>query len=354
MKFFQRKTSKHYLRLGWLLKTGLTLGIVICCVILPFGKCSTISVEHTESEQQSESGTENKASEVKVNKASEIKVDKFSEIEVDESSEIEVDESSEPEIDESSEIEVDESSESEIDESSEIEVDESSEPEVNEPSDPETDGDSEIVTSYVIKGVKGIYQFPELPTGCEVTALTCLVNFWRINVDKVDLAMNYMPRSELRYETDGIFGPNPMDTFVGDPTTEWGSFGCFAPCLVRTFENYVHTNWLAEKYVAIDISGQSFESILQEYVANDCPVLVIVSPFLIEPKESITWNLEDGGTWTWQQGHHAMVVYGFDLESNEIYVADSAVVTGMATYALTDLEEIYIEKGMSAMTILPK
>ena len=211
----------------------------------------------------------------------------------------------------------------------------------------------EEVDAHIISGVNGIFQFPELPTGCEATALTTLMNFWGIKVEKYDLAMNYMPRKGLFYEDDVLYGPNPIDTFVGDPSSDY-SFGCYTKCLVRTFENYLNTHSeLKDNYTAIDLDIE-FSRILQEFVTEDLPVIVIVSPYLRDPYGGFSWKLKDGGIWTWKTGHHAMVVYGYDLEKEEVYVADSAVSSGMATYPVNEIERIYNMKGRYAMTILPK
>ena len=104
--------------------------------------------------------------------------------------------------------------------------------------------------------------------------------------------------------------------------------------------------------MAEDLSGISLDIILKKYILKEIPVLVIVSPSLKEPVPSITWELEDGGSWTWFSGHHAMVIYGFDLKTEEVYVADSATYCGIATYPLSRFKEVYETKGLSAMTIL--
>ena len=210
------------------------------------------------------------------------------------------------------------------------------------------------VNAYKIKGIKGIYQLPQLPTGCEATALTTLMNFKGIKADKYEIAMDYMPRKELYFEDKVLYGPNPVSTFVGNPSEDSG-LGCFAPCLVRTFKSFQkkHTD-VKEKYQAVDLTGSDFEILLQDYVVKDIPIVVIVSQFMWKPHEGTTWQLKSGGTWTWMVNHHAMVVYGFDLSKNEVYVCDSLQQSGIATYDLQRFEEIYNLKGKSAMTILEK
>ena len=301
-----------------------------------------------ENEESSEAEDE-QSSEAENEESSEVENEEPSEAEDEKSSEAEDEESSEAENEESSEAEDEESSEAEDEESSEAADEESSEAADEESSEAEDEESSET-NAHIISGVSGTCQFPELPTGCEATALYSLMKYWEIQVNKYDLAMNYMPREYVYFEKGSFYGPNPMDTFAGDPSTESGSFGCFAKCLVKTFERFALENQEANEFFAIDLTGKCLDYLLQEYVAKDNPVLVIVTPRLVYPHYGCSWMLENGETWDWQSGHHAMVVYGFN--ENEIYVTDSANWSGMATYNRKEFEEIYKIKGLSAMTIL--
>ena len=42
-----------------------------------------------------------------------------------------------------------------------------------------------------------IFQMPELPTGCEITALTMVLNYYGMEADKVEMATKYLPTQEL-------------------------------------------------------------------------------------------------------------------------------------------------------------
>ena len=52
--------------------------------------------------------------------------------------------------------------------------------------------------SCVIQNFDIIYQEPELPTGCEVTALTMAMNYSGCNVDKYTMATEYLRSEERR------------------------------------------------------------------------------------------------------------------------------------------------------------
>lgn len=210
------------------------------------------------------------------------------------------------------------------------------------------------VTAYTIKNVEGICQLPELPTGCEVTALATLLNYKGIKVDKCELAMKYMPRMDFYYAGGKLNGPDPMYTFAGNPFDNSG-IGCFAPCLCATTRKYFkEKEELKSKYKTVNLSNKELSYILKEYVAKDSPVVVIASQNLEEAKDGPTWEVYHGASVKWKSNHHAMLIYGFDISRNEIYVCDPLRSNGKYTYNLKKFEEIYNSRGKSAMTIVDR
>ena len=63
-----------------------------------------------------------------------------------------------------------------------------------------------------------ILQNPELPVGCEITALTILLNYYGFNAEKTDMAKNYLPTSWGNPKTvDGkLYKDSFYDYFIGD------------------------------------------------------------------------------------------------------------------------------------------
>ena len=54
-------------------------------------------------------------------------------------------------------------------------------------------------------------QYPELPTGCEITAMTMVLNYYGYNVDKVTMALDYMPKIQAEFyrgEDGRLMGPD--------------------------------------------------------------------------------------------------------------------------------------------------
>ena len=60
-------------------------------------------------------------------------------------------------------------------------------------------------------------QNPELPHGCEITSLTAVLNYFGMNVSKLEMTDKYLPKQEIRTEGNQRFGPNPNEAFAGNP-----------------------------------------------------------------------------------------------------------------------------------------
>lgn len=164
-------------------------------------------------------------------------------------------------------------------------------------------------------GAPFILQLPELPRGCEVTALAMLLQHDGIKVDKMELAKN-IRRDPTPYAKSGgvtSFG-NPHDGFVGD---------------IYTFKNpglgvyHEPIAELAEKYApgrVLDITGTSFDHLLWT-VGQGSPVWVIHTT-LYDAVPASAWQ-----TWQTPSGKiqityymHSLLVTGYD--STYVYVHD--------------------------------
>lgn len=82
----------------------------------------------------------------------------------------------------------------------------------------------------VLLDVPVVYQWPEMPNGCEATALTMLLQYYGFAADKLSVAYDYIPRSDFTYTWFSTYGPDPASAYAGDPAL----FGFYClPCRGR-------------------------------------------------------------------------------------------------------------------------
>lgn len=181
-----------------------------------------------------------------------------------------------------------------------------------------------IENYYKMEDFEWLSQNPELPTGCEITSLTSVLNFYGINVKKETMADDYLKKGDGSYYR--MFLGNPRDA---------GSFGCMAQPIVDAANLYFKKNNVSMK--ASNVSGVTFDKIL-EYVSQGVPMIVWNTMGMAPAYESQTLTL-DGREYTWIAPEHCVVVVGYDLDNNEVYVADP--MAGMVTRNLKTFEERY-------------
>ena len=181
-----------------------------------------------------------------------------------------------------------------------------------------------IENYYKMEDFEWLGQNPELPTGCEITSLTSVLNYYGINVKKETMADDYLKKGDGSYYK--MFLGNPRDA---------GSFGCMAQPIVDAANLYFKKNNVSMK--ASNVSGVTFDKIL-EYVSQGVPMIVWNTMGMAPAYESQTLTL-DGREYTWIAPEHCVVVVGYDLDNNEVYVADP--MAGMVTRNLKTFEERY-------------
>lgn len=167
----------------------------------------------------------------------------------------------------------------------------------------------------MIESVPVINQHPELPTGCEVTALTMLLRYHGVNVTKEQLAREVV-KVPVPYSSNGkLYGGDPNKGFIGDPFSKRG-FGVFKDALLPIVEKYLPGR-------AEDLSGGDFS---QVYKALDegKPVMIwsTIGMLNVDARRSY-WTTLEGKTIEWKTPEHAVVVVGYDKDY--IYINDPYV-----------------------------
>ncbi len=165
-------------------------------------------------------------------------------------------------------------------------------------------------------------QMPELPTGCEATALGTLLRMNGVSVTKFDVA-DAMPKSD---------GSDFVYSFWGNPYSATDGWACMAPCSVITANKFLkNSNKVAVEYTGTELTDLKF------------PSAVWVTMYLNNPLPS---NYESNG-YRLFRNPHCVVVTRIELDS--VYVIDPLV--GEVAYPLERFNNVYKELGCQAVRI---
>lgn len=201
--------------------------------------------------------------------------------------------------------------------------------------------------SFEIAGFSIIYQKPELPTGCEITALTMMLQFYGYDVDKMTMAEQYLPTLPLgTWEgEDGVtYGPDLYNYFVGDPKLATGTI-CGAGALVTAANAYLAD--AGSSLQAKDMTGTPVTE-LYAYVSRGTPVFVCATGSMKDRRDyRDTWYTEDGRFMGWAPKDHGVVLIGYTEDT--VTIGDP--IAGLSTYDRVQFEKVYAQRGSQAVIL---
>ena len=167
-----------------------------------------------------------------------------------------------------------------------------------------TDSEITLPDSYSID-VPYISQYPELPTGCEITSLTEVLQFYGFDVDKEYMAANYLPTKD--YLEPGSY----INYFYGSPWSEHGS-GCFSPAIITAANTPLRAN---------SLSYSSVNTIFNELTKGH-PIIIWTCFNYDAEVTYIDIDVGNGQTFSWPTNEHCTVLTGFNLNTSTVTLAD--------------------------------
>lgn len=215
-----------------------------------------------------------------------------------------------------------------------------------------------IITSRVRKeydsnsvyiDMENVLQLPELPVGCEITALTILLRHCGFDADKTDLAKNYLPVSwgNARSEDGKTYKDSFFDYFIGDPFSR--GYGCFSNAIEKAANSYIADH--GGGFTVKNISG-SHPDVLYDYLAADVPVLCWATDGMIEPEFYETWyDNATGEQLDWYLNEHCFVLAGFNMSADLVTLNDP--MKGIIDYNINRFETRYDQMHRQAIVIIP-
>ncbi len=216
--------------------------------------------------------------------------------------------------------------------------------------DAEGDGaevmDSEIPEAYTMESFPIILQIPELPTGCEVTALTMVLQYYGFDVEKTTMAAEYLPTVDemFYYGEDGtLYGTDLQQYFIGNPFTEDGVV-CGTGAIVTAADTYLNDQ--GSDMQAIDLTGSSPEE-LYGLVSQDIPVIVWVTIGMADREVNGSWYTEDGTYIDWSTSDHGAVLIGYSEDL--VTIADP--ISGETEYDREQFESVFESRSCQCVIL---
>jgi len=185
-----------------------------------------------------------------------------------------------------------------------------------------------------------------LPNGCESVSAVMLLQYLGFNISPEEFVDEHLVCGETSIRFGCRVGPNPKKMYAGDPRSENGGFGCFAPVIVRALNSY-----LSDGYYAKNTTGLSLETLKRRYIDNGIPVAVWVTVGMEEVDRILQWQSEDGEeTYLYPANEHCMVFVGYD--EDEYIFADPYNSNGVVKYPVDDCVLAFNMLGSQSVVIL--
>ncbi|MGL4362334.1 MAG: C39 family peptidase [Cellulosilyticaceae bacterium] len=200
-------------------------------------------------------------------------------------------------------------------------------------------GNVEAMEKVIIPNVPIISQKPKLPTGCEATALTMILQYYGVNITKEQVAKD-MPKAPRPKMVNGkLTGESPNNAFIGDPFAKNG-FGVFSPVIYKMVEKY-----LPER--AEDLGGGDFSKVYRA-LDEGRPVMLWVTIGMKPSRVNSSWTTSRGEKVVWKTPEHAVVAVGYD--KSYIYINDPYTGT-QSKFSKDIVEKRWVEMGKQAIAI---
>lgn len=203
----------------------------------------------------------------------------------------------------------------------------------------------EVVATKMNLPVDVVLQGPELPNGCEVTALTAVLNYYDYNVKKTVLSDKYLPKVPFEVKDGKLYGADPYQAYAGEPRSKNQGFFSYVPPVIETVNRYF--NDIGGHHKAMDLTGSSPEELLN-YIQEGIPVIIWTTIDQREPLFNYSWYVNGTDkSIDIIRNSHTVVLTGFS--ETEVYVMDP--LKGNVAYPKNRFFEIYKKAGSHAMVV---
>ena len=197
-----------------------------------------------------------------------------------------------------------------------------------------------------------ISQLPDYPNGCEAVSAVMLLKKYGVDIIIDEFVSKYLKKDNI-YSVDGErYGPNPKDTYAGDPSSLTGGFGVFSvgikDAIDKVLDEKMNNNSKYKTFLyAYDTSDTAWTL---DCYTSVFPVIIWATTNYEPVSEMWTWKSYDGRhTYTYPKNSHTIVVTGVDKEY--YYVNDPLQSEGNTKVKKKDLEKSFDSLGRQVVGI---
>lgn len=208
-----------------------------------------------------------------------------------------------------------------------------------------------LAVKYIASQQKKIIDVPYISqqgsfvTGCELVSATMVLKYYGYDIS-VDQVVDKTPKSDLSQSENGIVGESPDKSFIGNPQSS-GGFGCYAPVVTSVMNSFFEKTGTK---TAVDITGVEIESLTNDYIKQDTPVIMWATMNMKEPRSGKTWTIKGTGeTFQWIAGEHCLVLVGYD--SNNYYFDDPYQSNGLIAFEKSLVKKRFNALGRQAVVV---
>lgn len=160
----------------------------------------------------------------------------------------------------------------------------------------------------ILLDVPVVLQNPELPNGCEVTSLTAVLNYYGVNVNKMEMAKR-MPSQPIVRKGKVLYGPDPNEVYAGDPRNRYYGFFVFPPPVVETANKVLMEHHLDLR--AMDMTKMDKNDFI-DLIQQGVPVIAWVTLDFTEVYTNGYWiNQDTSEKHPFYGNLHVVVVTGY-------------------------------------------
>lgn len=222
----------------------------------------------------------------------------------------------------------------------------SSQQETESYSTSQSSNEYDMPAKYLIQNFEVVLQMPELPTGCEITAMTMVLNYYGYQADKMEMALEYLPTvsADLYYGEDGqLYGPDLNQYFVGDPCTS-GGYICGPEAIITAANDYLADE--GSSFQAVDLTGTS-PTELYQLVREDTPIVVWITISMQPRRTPQGWYTEGNEYVDWSTNDHGAVLIGYS--ESTVTIADP--IAGIVEYNRDAFEKVFASRGYQCVAL---